>query len=61
MLPFIFEWHWTIDRILFMGLLYFALTLIGLGLVIAFWVTLRNLKGGGAHGHGDAHGESAGH
>ena len=59
MLPFIFDWHWTIDRILFMGLLYLALAIIGLGLVIAFGVTWHNLKHGGGHGHhGGAHAEA---
>jgi hypothetical protein len=33
MTPFSFEWQWNIEYIIFMGLLYIALTVIGCGLV----------------------------
>lgn len=46
MLPFIFEWHWTIDRLVFMGLLYACLTLIGVGLTLAFLKTYLNVTKG---------------
>ena len=48
MLPIVFDWHWTPDRIVFMGYFYLALGFIGLGLMVAFKKTLNDLK----HGHG---------
>ncbi len=43
MFPFCFEWHWDPDHLIFLGLLYLALTIIGLGLTVAFiktWIEL---------------------
>jgi hypothetical protein len=51
MFPFIFEWHWTIDRLIFMGLLYLVLTIVGLGLLTALLMTFTNMqKNIGGHG-----------
>ena len=33
MTPFSFEWQWNIEYIIFMGLLYIALAVIGCGLL----------------------------
>ena len=44
MLPIVFEWQGSIDRWIFMGLLYIALGLVGFGLVTAFLMTLKNLQ-----------------
>ncbi|MDY6851214.1 MAG: hypothetical protein SV487_03935 [Thermodesulfobacteriota bacterium] len=51
MLPFIFEWHWIPDRLVFMGLFYLALALLGVGLTIAFLKTLSDLKPGDSANH----------
>jgi len=51
MLPFIFEWHWIPDRLVFMGLFYVALALLGAGLTIAFLKTLSDLKQGDSTHH----------
>ncbi|MFC1895444.1 hypothetical protein ACFL0Q_02120 [Thermodesulfobacteriota bacterium] len=36
MFPFSFEWAWDMSHIVFMGGLWYALTIIGLGLTYAF-------------------------
>jgi len=36
MTPFSFEWQWNAGYFIFMGLLYLALTIIGMGLLFAF-------------------------
>lgn len=51
MLPFIFEWDWIPDRLVFMGLFYVALALLGAGLTIAFLKTLSDLKRGDSAKH----------
>jgi len=51
MLPIVFEWHWDAGRLIFMGLLYLVLSVIGLGLTVAFVKTLLNLKQDGPAGH----------
>jgi hypothetical protein len=43
MFPFIFEWHWLPDRLIFMGLLYLALAIVGTGLGITLIITLKDL------------------
>jgi hypothetical protein len=43
MTPFSFEWQWNADYLVFMGLLYIALLIIGCGLVYALvktWLIL---------------------
>ena len=45
MTPFSFEWQWNIDYVIFMGLLYIALAIIGCGLIYAFlksWLDISN-------------------
>ena len=51
MTPFSFEWHWNADYLLFMGLLYLALAIIGAGLIYTFLKTWMDLEGGEEHGH----------
>ncbi|MBU2548275.1 MAG: hypothetical protein KKB20_07700 [Proteobacteria bacterium] len=46
MLPIVFEWHWDAGRMVFMGLLYFALGIISLGLLVAFLKTLLDIYTG---------------
>ena len=52
MTPLSFEWQWTPDYFLFMGLLYLALIVVGCGLAFAYvrtWLDLwREKKEGGA-------------
>jgi hypothetical protein len=57
MFPFAFEWHWEIGRLIFMGLLYAVLTVIGVGLVTAVLMTLRDFWLG--ESHHEAHQETA--
>ncbi len=45
MTPFSFEWQWNIEYLVFFGLLYIALSIIGCGAVFAFiksWIDVRN-------------------
>lgn len=44
MTPFSFEWQWNPDYLIFMGLLYVALTIIGAGLVYTFLKTWMDLE-----------------
>lgn len=46
MFPFIFDWDGSIARYVFMGALYGVLTLIGVGLGIAFHKTTKDLSSG---------------
>jgi hypothetical protein len=43
MTPFSFEWQWNIEYIIFMGLLYIALAVIGCGLVYVLVKTWLDL------------------
>lgn len=43
MTPLSFEWQWNIEYLIFMGLLYLALAIIGAGLVYAFIKTWYKL------------------
>ncbi len=45
MFPFCFEWQWNADHIIFLGFLYLALTIIGLGLTAALVKTVLQLFG----------------
>ena len=45
--PLSFEWQWNIEYLIFMGLLYIALMIIGCGLIYAFiktWFDLNVVK-----------------
>ncbi len=44
MLPIVFEWHWEITRLIFMGITYIVLGALAAGLFTAFRRTLRNLE-----------------
>ena len=44
MTPFSFEWQWNIEYLVFMGLLYIALTVIGSGLVYSLVKTWLDLS-----------------
>ena len=44
MTPFSFEWQWAPDYFVFMGSLYFALTIIGCGLVYALVKTWLDIS-----------------
>jgi len=46
MTPFSFEWHWIPDYLIFMGLLYVALAIIGAGLTYTFLKTWMDLEEG---------------
>ena len=45
MTPFSFEWTWTTDYFIFMGLLYLALAIIGGGLTFVLIKTVLQLLG----------------
>ncbi len=44
MLPIVFEWHWEIGRLIFMGLFYSALGLVSLAVVFAALKTFIDLQ-----------------
>ncbi len=47
MTPFSFEWQWNVEYLIFMGLLYVALAIVGCGLVIAYirtWMDVEDDK-----------------
>jgi len=49
MTPLSFEWQWTADYFIFMGLLYLALAVVGCGLVVAYvraWLDLHKKEKG---------------
>ena len=48
MTPLSFEWHWNADYLIFMGLLYVALAIIGGGLIYTFLKTWMDLESGEA-------------
>ncbi len=45
MTPFSFEWQWNIEYILFFGLLYTALTIVGCGLTFVLIKTVLQVLG----------------
>lgn len=47
MTPFSFEWQWNVEYLIFFGLLYLALTIVGCGTIFAFvksWFDLMKEK-----------------
>ncbi|NLD35756.1 MAG: hypothetical protein GX654_02700 [Desulfatiglans sp.] len=44
MTPFSFEWQWNIEYLIFFGLLYLALTIIGCGTLYALIKTWLDLE-----------------
>ncbi len=55
MFPFIFEWVWDIDHLVFMGGLWYALTIIGLGLTYCVAKTIIDIKSQEGKGGHDTH------
>jgi hypothetical protein len=45
MTPFSFEWQWNIDYLVFMGLLYTALIIIGCGITFVITKTVLQVFG----------------
>ena len=46
MTPFSFEWQWNVEYLIFMGLLYLALGVVGCGLVFAYIKTWLDVDQG---------------
>ncbi len=51
MLPFIFEWHWEVGRLIFMGLFYTALGVVSLAVLVGVLKTIYDLNNPSS-GHG---------
>ena len=52
MLPFSFEWSWDISHLVFMGGLWYALTILGLGMTYCIIkAAVDTAKGKGSHSH----------
>ena len=52
MLPFSFEWLWDLDHMVFMGGLWYALTILGLGMTYCIIkAAIDTAKGKGSHNH----------
>jgi hypothetical protein len=52
MFPFNFEWAWDMSHIVFMGALWYALSVIGMGVTYCVIKTIIDTaKGEGAHHH----------
>jgi len=48
MTPFSFEWQWSIEYLIFMGLFYLVLAIVGAGLIYAYiktWIDLDDEGG----------------
>ena len=55
MFPFSFEWVWDMSHYVFMGGLWYALTIIGLGMTYCILKSAYDtFKGNGGH-HGEDH------
>ena len=46
MTPLSFEWQWNIEYLIFMGLLYIALSIIGIGLIYTYIKTWLDIEEG---------------
>ncbi|MFW6081417.1 MAG: hypothetical protein ACOC7W_05845 [Desulfosalsimonas sp.] len=55
MFPFAFEWAWDIGHLVFMGALWFALSMIGLGLTYCILKTLYDTATEDQSGEGGGH------
>lgn len=52
MFPFIFEWIWDMSHVVFMGGVWYAFIIIGLGMTYCIIkAALDTLKGNGDHHH----------
>lgn len=56
MIPWNFEWAWDIGHYIFFGLFYAAVGLIFLGLIVAAFMTVKNLSVPHHAEHGEAEG-----
>jgi hypothetical protein len=57
MFPFSFEWVWDMGHMVFMGGLWYALGVIGMGMTYVVIKTIIDTT----QGHGDGHGGHGGH
>lgn len=55
MFPFVFEWRWDIAHLVFMGALWYALGIIGLGLAWCVIKSVIDTVKGGHESAGDGH------
>jgi hypothetical protein len=57
MFPFVFEWHWDTAHLVFHGGLWYALSILGMGMTYCVLKALYDtLRGGGHNDHGhDSH------
>ena len=51
MFPFVFEWIWDLAHIVFMGGLWYALTIVGLGMTYCIIKSVIDASKGGAGDH----------
>ena len=52
MFPFSFEWHWDMSHMVFMGGLWYALTIIGAGMSYVVGKSIiQTIKGDGGEDH----------
>ncbi len=51
MFPFSFEWIWDMSHIVFMGGLWYALTILGLGMAYCILKAASDASKGGGGGH----------
>lgn len=57
MFPFIFEWIWDMSHIVFMGGLWYALSIIGLGMTYCVLKAIYDTyQGKGPHDHAEENG-----
>jgi hypothetical protein len=53
MIPWNFEWVWDIGHYIFFGLFYAAVAVIVIGLILASFMTIKNLSVSADAGHGE--------
>jgi len=47
MLPFVFEWHWDLGHVVFHGGLWYALSILGIGMTYVSVKTYFDVQRGG--------------
>lgn len=55
MFPFNFEWMWDMSHMVFMGGLWYALTILGLGMTFCIGKAVYDTFLAGGEGHHDEH------
>lgn len=55
MFPFLFEWHWDAAHLVFHGGLWYALSILGLGLGYCFLKAIYDTTMSDGENHGDHH------